>query len=180
MIVTHGTDTMEETAYFLDLTLPGDRPVIVTGAMRPSDMAGADGPANLTSSARVATDPHARGRGTMVVMDDRVFAARDVTKTNSTRVETFQAPERGPIAIVDPAKAWSFTSPHLAAPRRCSTSRRPELPRVTLYSYAGADSVEIDAAVAAGAKGSSWRAWGAATSRPEGARTGPRDESGCR
>src|SRR5690348_10142541 len=102
VIVTHGTDTMEETAYFLDLTLAGDRPVILTGAMRPSDMAGADGPANLTSSTRVATDAQARGRGTMVVMDDRVFSARDVTKTNSTRVETFQAPERGPIAIVNP------------------------------------------------------------------------------
>jgi len=80
VIVTHGTDTMEETAYFLDLTLPGDRPVIVTGAMRPSDMAGADGPANLTSSARVATDPGARGRGAMVVMDDRVFAACSVAE----------------------------------------------------------------------------------------------------
>src|SRR5690348_11218360 len=154
VIVTHGTDTMEETAYFLDLTVPGDRPVIVTGAMRPSDMAGADGPANLTSSARVAVDPRAQGRGTMVVMDDRVFAARDVTKTNSTRVETFQAPERGPIAIVEPEGVmYHRTSPGRATPAFDISGVR-ELPRVDIvYSYAGADSVEIDAAVAAGAKG---------------------------
>ena len=154
VVVTHGTDTMEETAYFLDLTLPGDRPVIVTGSMRPSDMAGADGPANLTSSVRVATDPESRGRGTMVVMDDRAFAARDVTKTNSTRVETFQAPDRGPIAIVNP-EGVEF---HQPSPRRTTpvfdiTGVR-ELPRVdVIYSYAGADSVPIDAVVAAGAKG---------------------------
>ena len=154
VIVTHGTDTMEETAYFLDLTLPGDKPVIVTGAMRPSDMAGADGPANLTSSARVATDPRARGRGAMVVMDDRVFAARDVTKTNSTRVETFQAPERGPIAIVEPEGViYHRTSPGRAAPTFDISGVRA-LPRVDIvYSYAGADSVPIDALVAAGAKG---------------------------
>jgi len=154
VIVTHGTDTMEETAYFLDLTVPGDRPVVVTGAMRPSDMAGADGPANLTSSARVAVDPRARGRGAMVVMDDRVFAARDVTKTNSTRVETFQAPERGPIAIVEPeGVSYHQPSPRRAAPA-FDISGVSELPRVdVVYSYAGADSVPIDALVAAGAKG---------------------------
>jgi L-asparaginase len=154
VVVTHGTDTMEESAYFLDLTLPGDRPVIVTGAMRPSDMAGADGPANLMSSARVATDPQARGRGAMVVMDDRVFAARDVTKTNSTRLETFQAPERGPIAIVNPESVlFHQPSPRRTAPLFDITGVR-ELPRVDiLYSYAGADSVPIDAVVAAGARG---------------------------
>ena len=154
VVVTHGTDTMEETAYFLDLTLPGERPVIVTGAMRPSDMAGADGPANLTSSVRVATDPRARGRGAMVVMDDRVFAARDVTKTNSTRVETFEAPERGPIAIVEPEGVmYHQPSPSRTTPAFDIAGTRV-LPRVDIiYSYAGADSVEIDAAVAAGAKG---------------------------
>jgi L-asparaginase len=154
VIVTHGTDTMEETAYFLDLTLPGDKPVIVTGAMRPSDMAGADGPANLTSSARVASDPRARGRGAMVVMDDRAFAARDVTKTNSTRVETFQAPERGPIAIVEPeGVAYHRPSPGRTRPLFDISDLR-DLPRVdVVYAYAGADSVPIDALVAAGAKG---------------------------
>ncbi len=154
IIVTHGTDTMEETAYFLDLTLPAGRPVIVTGSMRPSDMAGADGPANLTNAARAAVDPRARGRGAMVLMDDRLFAARDVTKTNSTRVETFQAPERAPIAIVD-ADGLFYRQP---SPGRSSpafdVSDVRELPRVDIvYSYGGADSVIIDAVVAAGAKG---------------------------
>ena len=154
VIVTHGTDTMEETAYFLDLTLPGDRPVIVTGAMRPADMAGADGPANLTNAARAAVDPRARGRGAMVLMDDKLFAARDVTKTNSTRVETFQAPERAPIAIVD-ADGLFYHQPSPArsiAPFDIEGVK--ELPRVDIvYSYGGADSVVIDAVVAAGAKG---------------------------
>jgi L-asparaginase len=154
IVITHGTDTMEETAYFLDLTLPGDRPVIVTGAMRPSDMAGADGPANLTSAVRAAVDPRARGRGAMVLMDDRLFAARDVTKTNSTRVETFQAPERAPIAIVD-ADGLFYRQP---SPRRSTplfdVGDMRQLPRVDIvYSYAEADSVIVDAVVAAGAKG---------------------------
>jgi L-asparaginase len=154
IVVTHGTDTMEETAYFLDLTLPADRPVIVTGAMRPSDMAGADGPANLTSAVRAAVDPRARGRGAMVLMDDRLFAARDVTKTNSTRVETFQAPERSPIAIID-ADGLFYRQPSGGRSRPVfDVGELRDLPRVDIvYSYAGADSVQIDAAVMAGARG---------------------------
>src|SRR3954462_160121 len=122
--------------------------------MRPSDMAGADGPANLTNAARAAVDPRARGRGAMVLMDDRLFAARDVTKTNSTRVETFQAPERAPIAIIDADGVFY----HQPSPGRSATlfdvGGVTELPRVdVVYGYAGADSVVIDALVAAGAKG---------------------------
>ena len=153
VVVTHGTDTMEETSYFLDLTVTGDRPVIVTGAMRPADAIGADGPANLFNAVRAAAAPASRGRGAMVLMDDRLFAAREVTKTNTTRVETFQAPEHGPLAIVDHDTIYF---------NRARPTRRPafdlssvtELPRVDIiYTYGGADSVLIDAAVAAGAKG---------------------------
>jgi len=153
IIVTHGTDTMEETAYFLDLTVAGDRPVILTGAMRPADAIGADGPANLFNAVRAAAAPASRGRGAMVMMDDRLFAAREVTKTNTTRVETFQAPEHGPLAIVDHDTIYY---------NRARPTRRPpfdlsnvtELPRVDIiYTYGGADSVLIDAAVAAGARG---------------------------
>jgi L-asparaginase len=154
VVVTHGTDTMEETAYFLDLTLPADRPVVVTGSMRPSNMAGADGPANLMNAVRAVVDPHTRGRGATVLMDDRLFAARDVTKTNSTRVETFQAPERGPMAIVDPEGLfYRAPSPGRTAPQ-FDIGGITELPRVDIvYSYAGADGVPIDALVAAGTKG---------------------------
>ncbi|MDQ2666738.1 MAG: asparaginase [Gemmatimonadota bacterium] len=154
IVVTHGTDTMEETAYFLDLTVGGLRPVIVTGSMRPSNMAGADGPANLTSAVRAAVDSNTRGRGTVVVMDDRVFAARDVTKTNSTRVETFQAPERGPLAIVDPEGLFYRSRSLGRSAAQFDVSGVHELPRVDIiYSYPGADSVAIDAVVQAGAKG---------------------------
>ena len=154
VVVTHGTDTMEETAYFLDLTVGGDRPVIVTGSMRPSNMAGADGPANLMNAARAAVDTNGRGRGTMVLMDDRLFAARDVTKTNSTRVETFQAPERGPLAIVDPEGVFYRSKSPNRAVAQFDVGTLTDLPRVDIiYSYPGADSVAIDAVVAAGAKG---------------------------
>ena len=154
IVVTHGTDTMEETAYFLDLTVGGTRPVVVTGSMRPSNMAGADGPANLTSAVRAAVDTNTRGRGTVVVMDDRVFAARDVTKTNSTSVETFQAPERGPLAIVDPEGVFYRSHSMGRATAQFDASAIRELPRVDIiYSYPGADSVAIDAVVQAGAKG---------------------------
>jgi L-asparaginase len=154
VVITHGTDTMEETAYFLDLTLPGDRPVVVTGSMRPSNMAGADGPANLMNAVRAAADPRARGRGTMVLMDDRLYSARDVTKTNSTRVETFQAPERGPLAIVDPEGLF-YRQPSPARSRpQFDVGTLTDLPRVDIvYSYPGADGVPIDALVAAGARG---------------------------
>lgn len=154
VVVTHGTDTMEETAYFLDLTLGGTRPVVITGSMRPSNMAGADGPANLTSAVRTAVDSNSRGRGTLVVMDDRVFSARDVTKTNSTRVETFQAPERGPLAIVDPERIFYRGRSLGRSTPQFDVANVKELPRVDIiYAYPGADSVAIDAVVAAGAKG---------------------------
>lgn len=154
IVVTHGTDTMEETAYFLDLTVGGARPVVVTGSMRPSNMAGADGPANLTNAVRAAVDTNTRGRGTVVVMDDRVFAARDVTKTNSTRVETFQAPERGPLAIVDPEGLFYRAQSLGRVTAQFDVSQVQELPRVDIiYSYPGADSIAIDAVVQAGARG---------------------------
>jgi len=153
VVVTHGTDTMEETAYFLDLTVAGDKPVIVTGAMRPADGIGADGPANLFNAVRSAAAPASRGRGAMVLMDDRLYAAREVTKTNTTRVETFQAPEHGPLAIAD-HDTIVFGRRRPAARQTFDISNVRELPRVDIiYSYGGADSVLIDAAVAAGAKG---------------------------
>jgi L-asparaginase len=153
VVVTHGTDTMEETSYFLDLTVSDERPVVVTGSMRPADAIGADGPANLYNAVRVAAAPASRGRGAMVLMNDRLFAAREVTKTNTTRVETFQAPEHGPLAIAD-HDAIVFNRPRPSARRTFDIANVRELPRVdVIYAYGGADSVLVDAAVAAGAKG---------------------------
>jgi L-asparaginase type II len=153
VVVTHGTDTMEETAYFLDLTVAGDRPVIVTGAMRPADAIGADGPANLYIAVRSAAAPASRGRGTMVLMDDRLYAAREVTKTNTTRVETFRSPEHGPLAIAD-HDTIAFGRARPTHRRLFDIANMTDLPRVDIiYTYGGADSVLIDAAVNAGAKG---------------------------
>ncbi|MBL8961108.1 MAG: asparaginase, partial [Gemmatimonadetes bacterium] len=101
-VVTHGTDTMEETAYFLSLTVGGCAPVIVTGAMRQADAVGADGPANLMNAVRVAASTGARGRGAMVLMNDEIFAARDVTKSNTTRLNAFTSPDAGVLGLADP------------------------------------------------------------------------------
>src|SRR5205814_8162923 len=102
IVVTHGTDTMEETAYFLDLTVADVRPVVVTGAMRPSDGIGIDGPANLYNAVRVASDPAARGRGTMLILNDEILAARDATKSNAVRPNAFSAPYRGDLGVAEP------------------------------------------------------------------------------
>jgi L-asparaginase len=154
IVVTHGTDTMEETAFFLDLTVADARPVVVTGAMRPADASGADGPANLYNSVRTATAPTARNRGTMVLMNDRIFAARAVTKLNTTRVDAFQAPDHGALGLADPDTVV-FEQPAPKSPRAQFDLRGiTELPRVDIvYAYGGADSVAVDALVAAGARG---------------------------
>jgi L-asparaginase len=152
VVVTHGTDSMEETAYFLDLTIQDARPVVVTGAMRPADGVGIDGPANLLNSVRVASDSAARGRGTMVLLNDEIFAARDVTKSNTVRPDAFTAPYRGTLGVADPERIVFHRLPARAPVFDISSVR--ELPRVdVVYGYGGADGAAIDAFVAAGAKG---------------------------
>ena len=152
VVVTHGTDTMEETAYFLDLTVGDPRPVIVTGAMRPADGIGIDGPANLYNSVRVAGAATARDRGTMILLNDEILAARDATKSNAVRPNAFSAPYRGDLGLAEP-EGIVF---HRPASRRAvfDVSAVREMPRVDIaYSYAGSDGAAIDAFVAAGAKG---------------------------
>jgi L-asparaginase len=152
IVVTHGTDSMEETAYFLDLTILDARPVVVTGAMRPADGVGIDGPANLLNSVRVATDSAARGRGTMVLLNDEIFAARDATKSNTVRPDAFTAPYRGALGVADPERIVFHQLP--ARPPLFDISSVRELPRVDVaYAYGGADGAAVDAFVAAGAKG---------------------------
>lgn len=154
-VITHGTDTMEETAFFLDLTLGGCAPVIITGAMRQANSVGADGPANLRNAIRVAAAPITRGRGTMVLMNDEIFAGRDVAKTNTTRTNAFTAPDVGPAGIADPDTIVFYRDkPNGCHPARFPIDKMADFPRVDIvYAYIGADSVVIDALVAAGARG---------------------------
>jgi L-asparaginase len=111
VVVTHGTDTLEETAYFLDLTLPVTVPVVVTGAMRSSNELGADGPVNLISSVRTAVDPESRNKGVLVVFNDEIHAARHVTKTHTSNVATFQSPQYGPIGTISKKSVYYHHAP---------------------------------------------------------------------
>ncbi len=156
IVVTHGTDTMEETAYFLDLVLKSGKPVVLVGAMRPATSLSADGPLNLYNAVAVAADPAARGRGVLVVLNDTVHAARDVEKTNTTAVQTFVSPDRGPLGEVYYGRVtWLNTRErrHTTA-SEFSLAGLGALPRVDIvYASEGADGTLVRAAVAAGARG---------------------------
>jgi L-asparaginase len=156
IVITHGTDTLEETGYFLDLVVKGDKPVVLVGSMRPATAMSADGPMNLYNGTAVAVDPAARGRGVLAVLNDDIHYAREATKTNSTSLQTFASPNRGRAGIVLFGKP-SFYSPPV--PRHTSGSafagNLPDaLPRVFIvYAHANVGAELVDAAVAAGAKG---------------------------
>lgn len=111
IIVTHGTDTLEETAFLLDLTVPADKPVVVVGAMRPADAVGYDGLRNFANAARVASDAQAAGRGVLVVMGDRVFSARDVRKVRTRGSDAFRGFPRESIGLVTPSSLEWFGAP---------------------------------------------------------------------
>lgn len=104
IVITHGTDTMEETAFFLNLTVKSDKPVVMVGSMRSSNEISADGPANLLNAIRVATDKNAIGQGVLVVLNEHIAAARNVFKNHNRNVHTFQSPELGYLGLVDPDK----------------------------------------------------------------------------
>ncbi|HEX2766421.1 MAG TPA: asparaginase [Candidatus Limnocylindria bacterium] len=171
VVITHGTNTLEETAYFLNLVLKTDRPVVVVGAMRPASGLGADGYLNLLNAVRVAADPASRGNGVLVVLNDTIHGARDVTKTATYRVETFQGRDLGPLGYADGDGRIRFY--HRPALRHTTTSAFDwstitDLPRVdVVLSYVGADGTMVDAAVAAGAKGIVSAGTGAGRPTPE-------------
>lgn len=151
ILVTHGTDTMEETALFLHLTLATDKPVVMVGAMRPSTALSGDGPANLRAALMVAAHPDSRDRGVLVVLNDTIHGARDVTKTSTTQVETFQSPNLGPLGYVTPNGAVFLRR---ASPRLTFPLPEAPLPRVSiLHAHAGMDDMLAKAAIEAGARG---------------------------
>ncbi len=157
VVITHGTNTLEETAFFLHLTLKTDRPVVIVGSMRPSSGLSADGYLNLLNGVRVAGDPAARGMGVLVVLNDTILSARDVTKTSTYRVDTFQGRDLGPLGYADNDGRVLFyhrpLRPHTTT-TEFDLGAIAELPRVdVVVTYLGADGTMIDAAVAAGAAG---------------------------
>ncbi len=149
-VITHGTDTMEETAFFLDHTLSMDKPVVMTGAMRGASDLSADGPANIRDAVRTAADDGARERGVLVVMNGEIHAARDVEKTDAVSLDTFQSPGWGPVGIAG--------EHHIRWGRR--TERVTHLPDTSIAPSvwlvkcaAGMSGDILDAALAAGADG---------------------------
>ena len=155
--VTHGTATLEETAYFLNLTVKSDKPVVVTGAMRPPTAMGTDSDVNLMDCIRVAAAANAGGRGVLTVMNNQIQAAREVTKTNSYRLETFRAHDLGLLGYADADGQVVFyresTRNHTAS-TEFDVSALAELPRVDIvYSYAGADGLLLEALTEAGVPG---------------------------
>lgn len=155
-VVTHGTATLEETSWFLDLALALDVPIVVTGAQRPPNTMGSDAPANLRGAIAAAASSAARGLGTLVVMGGLVFAARDVTKAASFELNAFEAPF-GPLGRIEADGMLTLRRlPYRAQSRPLAVdlAAASELPRVDIViSYAGADRTAIDALVAAGARG---------------------------
>jgi L-asparaginase len=156
ILITHGTDTMEETAFFLNLVVKGDKPVVMVGSMRPSTAVSADGPLNLYNGVSVASDPEARGRGVLVVMNDWIQAAHSLTKTSTTAVQTFMSPLRGLVGVSAYGKNDFYNTPtwkHTSG-SEFDVTNVSKLPRVDIV-FACADMPPdlIDASVANGAKG---------------------------
>jgi L-asparaginase len=156
IVITHGTDTMEETAFFLNLTVKTDKPVVMVGSMRPSTAVSADGPLNLYNAVGVAADPNARGRGVLVVMNDWIHGAHSLTKTSTTAIQTFMSPLRGLVGVANYGKNDFYSSPTWkhTTQTEFDVSKVSSLPRVDII-FASADSSPdlIDAAAANGAKG---------------------------
>src|SRR5215475_3173829 len=126
VVFTHGTNTIEETAYFLNLTVKHEKPVVIVGAQRPFSTLSSDAPLNLLNAIRVAADPSARGKGVLVVLNDEINAAREVTKTNTYRVETFQTREIGILGYADPDRIVFYRAPT----RRHTTQSEFDLSRI--------------------------------------------------
>ncbi len=156
IVITHGTDTMEETAYFLNLVVKSDKPVVLVGSMRPGSALSADGPLNLYNAVALASNPEAKGRGIMVSMNDLILGADDVTKTNTTNVSTFKCPNYGPLGYMHNGKP---TFRRKAMSRNTVSSEFDitnlnKLPKVAIvYGYANANRAIVDALIKNGDEG---------------------------
>ena len=156
VVITHGTDTMEETAYFLNLVVKSDKPVVLVGSMRPSTAVSADGPLNLYNGVAVAADPNAKGRGVLLVMNDWIHSAQTLVKVSTTAVQTFMSPIKGLIGTTAYGVNEFYRIPYSKFGKNSEfdVSGVTALPRVDII-YGGVDMPAdlIDASVERGAKG---------------------------
>ncbi|MDJ0950213.1 MAG: type II asparaginase [Alphaproteobacteria bacterium] len=156
-VVTHGTDTIEETSYFLNLTLKSDKPVVLVGAMRPATALSADGPMNIYNGVVVAGSPQAKGRGVLVLMNDEIHYAAEITKTDTTHPNAMKSPNRGLAGVCDTGKCRFFSPTekrHTTKSEFSISNDVTELPDVAIvYAHANLSSDLIEAAIKAGARG---------------------------
>ncbi|HEX8725664.1 MAG TPA: asparaginase [Gemmatimonadaceae bacterium] len=148
IVLTHGTDSLEESAYVMARSLATDKPIVFTGAMRTSSDLGWDGPANLGASVITAASPDARGLGVLVVMGDRIFSALDVTKVHTHMPDAFESPGLGPLGVVDDGRVIVRRSVHAALPILAPDA--PAQPVDIVYAWQGADGRLLDASRATG------------------------------
>lgn len=156
IVITHGTDTQEETAYFLNLTVRSSKPVVLTGSMRPSTAISADGPKNLYDAVTVAANTRSNGRGVMVVFNESIFDGRDVSKGSTTKVDAFRSPNLGPIGQVYDGKVMYYMNPIRKADKETpfDISTAKVMPKVGVaYMYADAEAGAINTFVKEGYKG---------------------------
>ena len=156
VLITHGTDTLEETSYFLSLLTKSDKPVVMVGSMRPATAISADGPGNIYNGVAVVSDRGARGKGTLVVLNDEIHYARNVVKTDTTSVQTFRSLNRGPAGVVHTGKIEWFEpmDRKQGNASEFSLDGLEKLPRVdVIYAHANMSADLIDAAVRNGAQG---------------------------
>src|SRR5216110_1404286 len=150
IVITHGTDTMEDSAFFLNLTVKTDKPVVMVGSMRPSTAVSADGPLNLYNAVGVAIDPNAKGRGVLVVMNDWIHGAHSLTKTSTTAIQTFMSPLRGLVGIASYGKNDYYNTPTWknTTESEFDIASVSQLPRVDIiYAYADMTGDLIDSSV---------------------------------
>ena len=158
VVITHGTDTMEETAYFLSLVVKSDKPVVLAGSMRPATAIGADGSANLYNAVALAANPGARGLGPLVVLNDEIHYAREAQKMNSTELGTFHSPNRGRAGVMNVGTAHFFsknTTRHTTKSEFSVDGKgAKDLPSVEIiYSYANLGPEMVGFLVKQGVKG---------------------------